>query len=494
MSEQKQLKQLIKKRAIIKGKLTNFSTYLKYLKQCEETDPIQIQIELQLRLEKLEALYDEFDSFQNEIEEISEAIEDECKERQTFKTLYYSLVSSGRALIASHRKLSMPSHDSMVATDAEDSSDINKRKVVKLPKIELPHFNGDYHHWLGFRDTFNSLIHSDESIDPISKFHYLRASLKGNAASTISGLDFCADNYQSAWKILCDRYDNKRLLENHHLNSLLKIDSLQKESSADLRNLVDAINKNLRALANLGHSVQHWDILIIHIMSCKLDSVTNREWETHRNKLKDSPTLDIFLKFISNRANVLETLDTTKQDTIKQDNIKHIVVNNKPKSLLASTSKTKSNSCPLCNQEHCLYKCESFRLLPVECRIQKALEFKVCMKCLRFGHSKNKCRFSNCKYCSKKHSTLLHSESITSPALTENVALSANNQSHDSSFTTSTVLLSTALLKVLDSNGQSHAARILLDNGSTTNFVTKDFCRKLNLNTVSAKYKVLNCF
>ncbi|XP_069355819.1 uncharacterized protein [Maniola hyperantus] len=153
-------------------------------------------------------------------------------------------------------------------------------------------------------------------------------------------------------------------------------------------------------------------------MSCKLDSVTNREWETHRNKLKDSPTLDIFLKFISNTANVLETLDTTKQDTNKQDNTKHIVVNHKPKSLLAST------------------------------------------------------------------------KSITPPAVTENVALSANNQSHDSSFTTSTVLLSTALVKVLDSNGQSHAARILLDNGSTTNFVTKDFCRKLNLNTVSAKYKV----
>lgn len=75
----------------------------------------------------------------------------------------------------------------------------------------------------------------------------MRASLKDNAASTISGLDFCADNYQSAWKILCDRYDNKRLLENHHLNSLLKINPLQKESSTDIRNLVDTINKNIRA-------------------------------------------------------------------------------------------------------------------------------------------------------------------------------------------------------------------------------------------------------
>lgn len=115
--------------------------------------------------------------------------------------LYYSLVSSGRSLIASQRKVSLPLHDTIGGTESDDPPDSHKRKVVKLPKIDLPTFHGDYHSWLGFKDTFNSLINSDDSIDSISKFHYLRASLKDNAASTISGLDFCADNYQSAWKI-----------------------------------------------------------------------------------------------------------------------------------------------------------------------------------------------------------------------------------------------------------------------------------------------------
>lgn len=78
MSEKQQLKQLIKKRAIVKGKLTNFGTYLKSLKG-SETDPITIQIELQLRLEKVESLYDDFDTFQTEIEEICDVIEEECK-------------------------------------------------------------------------------------------------------------------------------------------------------------------------------------------------------------------------------------------------------------------------------------------------------------------------------------------------------------------------------------------------------------------------------
>ncbi|XP_052748143.1 uncharacterized protein LOC128200069 isoform X2 [Galleria mellonella] len=47
-----------------------------------------------------------------------------------------------------------------------------------------------------------------------------------------------------------------------------------------------------------------------------------------------------------------------------------------------------------------------------------------------------------------------------------------------------------ALVKVLDVHGKPHAARVLLDNGSTGNFVTKDFCGKLNLRTHATNSRV----
>ncbi|XP_045540079.1 uncharacterized protein LOC123722413 [Papilio machaon] len=47
-------------------------------------------------------------------------------------------------------------------------------------------------------------------------------------------------------------------------------------------------------------------------MSEKLDSVTHRVWEEHRNTLTDPPSLNTFLTFLSNRADLLETLQENK--------------------------------------------------------------------------------------------------------------------------------------------------------------------------------------
>lgn len=55
--------------------------------------------------------------------------------------------------------------------------------------------------WLGFRDTFESLIHKNE-IDPIQKFHYLKAALKDNAAQITKSLEFSAINYTVAWETI----------------------------------------------------------------------------------------------------------------------------------------------------------------------------------------------------------------------------------------------------------------------------------------------------
>lgn len=43
-------------------------------------------------------------------------------------------------------------------------------------------------------------------------------------------------------------------------------------------------------------------------------------------------------------------------------------------------------------------------------------------------------------------------------------------------------MLSTALIRIVNSNGQSIQLRALLDNGSQNHFITKDACQKLNLN------------
>ncbi|XP_050358095.1 uncharacterized protein LOC126778512 isoform X2 [Nymphalis io] len=146
------------------------------------------------------------------------------------------------------------------------------------------------------------------------------------------------------------------------------------------------------------------------------------------------------------------------------------------------------NKCPLCSQAHALYKCDSFRSLSIESRIQKANDYNDCLNYLRLGHSAKQCKLSHCKYCKIKHNTLLHLNSndfktvnslLSSLHLaTSNVALPANCLQLA---TSAHVLLSTALVNVIGASGKKYTARLLLDNGSTANFVTQTFFEKLGL-------------
>ncbi|XP_045455399.1 uncharacterized protein LOC123665098 isoform X1 [Melitaea cinxia] len=122
----KQIKHLIGKQAIIKRKLISFSNFLKSLTHSKLTNDLQTQIELQLRLDKIEGLYDDFDALQSELDECSDMLEDEAQGREAFDCQYYSLVSAGRALI---QTLSLPSRDTSVPVCSYAHS--HKRKKTK---------------------------------------------------------------------------------------------------------------------------------------------------------------------------------------------------------------------------------------------------------------------------------------------------------------------------------------------------------------------------
>ncbi|XP_047986591.1 uncharacterized protein LOC125226606 isoform X1 [Leguminivora glycinivorella] len=332
-------------------------------------------------------------------------------------------------------------------------------------------------------------------MDNINKLHYLRASLKGSALLVIDNLDFKSENYTSAWKLLCSRYDNKRLLVNNHVKELFSVEQIHSESCASIRRLIDVTNKNLRALSTLDEPTEHWDTLIIHMMSEKLDSVTHRAWEEHRNTLSHPPSLEVFITFLSNRADLLETLQESKGKNHKFENknstnVCIVTTNNSSSSNKKTPNKTfnKQNkkifTCTVCNQTHFLFNCETFRALPIESRIQKAKESNVCLNCLRPGHLEKSCNLVSCKYCKQRHNTLLHlHESVAHSEPTTSAICNFAASGHDvpqipQCTTAPHAFLSTAIVKVRDNAGNVHTARLLLDNGSFCHFVTESLCEE----------------
>ena len=57
----------------------------------------------------------------------------------------------------------------------------------KLPKLDLPRFNGDIMSWTTFWDSFNTTIHTNPSLTNIQKFSYLRSQLSHSAEQCIAG-------------------------------------------------------------------------------------------------------------------------------------------------------------------------------------------------------------------------------------------------------------------------------------------------------------------
>ncbi|KAJ0169355.1 hypothetical protein K1T71_015239 [Dendrolimus kikuchii] len=426
-----------------------------------------------------------------EIETLSESPESAFLDRETFDSNYFRLVSEASILLNQSRRRSSAASD-----DGSSSSRECRHDFVRLPKIDLPHFNGDYQHWLEFRDTYISLIHNNTTISEINKFHYLRAALKGTAALSIKSLEFSSNNYHLAWQLLTERYDNERLLVNHHIQALFNFENITRECSRLLRNMVDITNKNLRALALLGQPTDHWDTLIIYIMSKKLDPTTTRQWEEYRNNINGIPNLQQYIKFLNNRADLLEAVYDNNNSFNKQKSYHTSPDTHKYKLHTAPDNHTSNSSykCPICSQAHFIFSCETFRKLDIESRIKRIKELNVCRNCLRPGHNHNQCRLTHCKYCNNKHNTLLHM-SLESPKEFEEMTLALSTQLSVNQGNQPTALLSTALVRVADVHNKLHTARLLLDNGSTSNFVSKQFSERLGLvkRHVSSTVHGINC-
>lgn len=314
-SDKSRLRELVTKRASAKGQITKFKNYLNGISNLSELTNIQLT-ELNLRLTKFESLSVRVDDLQNEIEVLNpDNISVEVDERDSIERDIIINIATAKTLIENFSKHSECEHrrnSSFENSCCVDHSEIG----LKLPQIQIAKFDGAYFRWLEFRDTFESLIHNNTRITSIQKFHYLISYLEGDAARIISNLEVSSANYCEAWNLLYSRYNNKRVLINHHLSSLFNIKPLPRESERSLRFLVDQVTKNLRALASLGQPTDKWDVLIIFMLSSKLDSNTLMKWEEYRNNLEgDVPTLDQFFKFLIDRADVLEAMSRNKNES-----------------------------------------------------------------------------------------------------------------------------------------------------------------------------------
>ncbi|XP_062713282.1 uncharacterized protein LOC134290227 [Aedes albopictus] len=440
--------------------------------------------EVPVRLENLMDLWTEYNSVQGELdmlEESDEALETYLKERTEVEKLYY--IAKG-TLLQLHQTEPAPAR-----------ADTNQVSHLKLPNIKLPIFDGNFETWLNFHDLFVSLVHTSTSLSTIQKFYYLRSSLAGEALKLIQTIPISNEQYPVAWNLLVNHYQNDRRLKRTYVQSLFEFPCLKRETAVELHSLIEKFQANVKVLKQLGERTEHWDVLLIHLLSTRLDSVTRRDWEEYA-EANDVNKFQQLIEFLQRRVNVLETVGGRSVET--SVSVKKF---NAPRAANHGASQFGSWQCPACPGKHPLYACGEFFKMTADEKEQQVRRNRLCRNCLRRGHMAKECPSeSSCRKCRGRHHTLLcyatrPEGSSQSAAVAHSNQPSSNDEplsstpaahtgitsctSRDKSRTT--VLLATAIIVMEDNSGNEHPVRALLDSGSECCFATERLAQRMQI-------------
>lgn len=500
---------LKRKRSLIKSSITRIDGFVHL---SESNTDISVN-EFVIREETLCRLYKEFCSIQDEIE-----LEDETQVeyRVSVENKYFTLHSKIKDIIDEKKKVTLETPLSR-APSTQHFDPIQ----VKLPTVSLPQFSGKPEEWRGFYDMFTALIEDNKQLSDVQKFYYLKNSLMHEPLGLIDCMPLTNENYHKALAILKDRYDNNLVIINSHIKAIMNLPSITKPNVNMLRNLITTIKLNISALEALQVPILHWDLLLIYILSRKLDFATQKSYELERNTT-NLPTLSEFLDFLEKRCQAFETLLPNAvqrvpldKPTSKGNVYPHkasLVASSVPKDFSTYKPKTsqKANSvCTYCKStEHKIYKCPEFLLLSDVQRTTFARGKQLCLNCLGTRHSSQNCNSSIlCRFCSARHHSLLHRQSsphnapkshsnanpvnsgpssneysphnVTHTVVSDDCGLNstpATNQGHH-------VLLATAKSLVKAPNGRSAVARCLLDSASQLSFISQSLVDQLDATT-----------
>lgn len=502
MSEET-LSSLITKRGMIKRRLTMASNFVLAFQPGEDLKQAFNRIDM------LKSLPSEFFECQSEIEQLEEVLKkpSTADQAEQFDVAY-------NKVLADLQSLAQNNTSSAAGLNNSNAGMSGSEVAVKLPAINLPIFDGTYCKWISFRDTFRALVDENVTLNGVQKFHYLKSCLVKDASRVIDSLSVSEANYNSAWETLKRRFDNKRLIVQDLLSTILNSPVISKNAQVMLRQLVDSCTISISALNAAGIDTTTWDPILIAIITEKLDYVTRKEWQSTLST--EIPKLAELTEFIEKRCQFLETMQNSKPQFNKEINgfnqnqkTQQLKYNNfNQNRLITNSFKTtlSKSTCGLCQGTHALFQCIEFTNLSVDDRLRFVRSNNVCENCLQQSHQVKDCKSKHgCKICNKLHNSMLHKKAakveIDNKVSDVASAVRDNRDTNASgSFATihtvdeqhlTNVLLPTAIIVTYDSDGKGHLLRALLDSASQLNFMTENASKRLNLKTSDREISVM---
>ncbi|XP_062557434.1 uncharacterized protein LOC134222309 [Armigeres subalbatus] len=211
-----ELKALIAKRGAVKSKMARINTAIVAVE-----DPLAMSMaQLRVHSRNVEKYYSEYNDVHDAV---MQAIHENQKEAQEaklieFEDLYNEVQVAIETLMEAHTHRERAVFPTGVQQNGQTQIVIHQQAL----RAPLPTFDGRYENWPKFKSMFHDLMRNSPDSDAVKLYH-LDKSLVGSAAGIIDAKTIQDNNYQQAWQILEQRYENKRLIIDAHVQGVLQM-------------------------------------------------------------------------------------------------------------------------------------------------------------------------------------------------------------------------------------------------------------------------------
>ncbi|XP_063420583.1 uncharacterized protein LOC134705796 [Mytilus trossulus] len=392
-----------------------------------------------------------------------------------------------------------PSENVMFQVPSEPRS--SKSNYHRLPKLDLPYFNGDILKWQTFWDCFESSIHFNDTLTSIQKFNYLKAQLEGSAAQTVEGFALTNGNYETAVNLLRDRFGQPSKLIHAYMKALMNLPAPTNDAFS-LRSYGDRLESYVRGLESLGQTSEMYGSLLVPVVLDKLPIDVRKS--IAREHGRDNLMLQNLRKSITKEIEILEA----GQGVMEPDRLHTTAffTGTKPRShnkgkLTDTRKKVNTHTCIFCSGQH--YPTECSEVTDANARNQIVKQKQLCFNCLG-SHRVAACKSTKrCKNCNGMHHTSIckGKEVITDTKQEPKIQQTAINVV-ETSDTTSVlhasqvspdILLKTATAPVIYNDVKTEC-NILFDEGALRSFITQKLADKLEIKTTGKVSIQLSAF
>ncbi|UYV76477.1 hypothetical protein LAZ67_14000520 [Cordylochernes scorpioides] len=424
---------------------------------------------------------------------------------------------------------------------SEAGGEGSRRALLRLPKMELPCFDGDLEGWLSWWSRFKR-IHEDRELDDDEKMHYLvQAMVPGSRAHRLLGAyTHTGKNYESAIGALKGRFGDRKLLIELYLRKLINLVVLNaRRQSANLDRLYDEISAYLQSLESLSIPSEYLEVFLFPLVESCLPTEIMQVWQRtpeagygrdDEQELEQGKgdRLKALMGFLRAEIKAQQRMNFSRLG-VGENNPKysfpsrplHFNKSNKstasqlyvsknkeykyPKGSFSTTNFERKTKCIFCDgMSHENWKCFKIGRMTREEQLKKMSDVGVCFKCLKGNHLRRDCRTKIiCQNCGGPH-YLIFCRGNTSrrDSITEDGDSSKeikNNSSVQNQQSTvllaqscaSEILLMTVRAKICSSE-TSKVINVLLDSGSQYSFIKESLAKELGLEKLGER-KLTKC-